>query len=661
MCFSEGEPPTRVPPSTAQGVSLPDLPLSIFRYPVNGPVGGRFSRFALVVLVWLAAYVCTALAAPHIYGKTFAFFWVAVLFAAWSEGLAVAIVVALAAVSSTYFQLPDGLSSRGVMIESFVTLAMFMLASTLVSMLTARVSMTTTRLRASEGQFRTLAEVAPVGILIASPTLDSVYANPRAVEITGLEGLAITVASWRQLMHPEDREVAFAAHAAFRNGLVEDSTSEFRIVRADGDTRWIRTMSRWVRGESDSYLAMVLTLDDITRERQLESQLQHAQKTEAIGQLAGGIAHDFNNLLTVITGNLEFLRDELPPQHPAQQDLQHISGAAERARLLVRQLLAFGRKQMLKPREVDLGIAIRQAERWFRRVLGDEITCRVHITPGQDLRVHADPSQLDQVLLNLAVNARDAMLTSAHGREGTGGELRFEADRVTLTGEDVALWSPLSAGEYVRLRASDTGHGMDEATRSRAFEPFFTTKDVGAGSGLGLATVEGIVAQSDGAIRVDSRAGLGTTFTMLLPVVLTAQEPDEVGDELSAEARAAVQGVVLVVEEDRTVRRTTRRMLVRAGYAVEEAEHGVEALQQWGDRTAHLAALVTDIRMAHMNGLELARTMRLRAPDLPVVYVSGFNDELDRLHSVYDVFLEKPFTREALLEAIERARTGRVV
>jgi PAS domain S-box-containing protein len=617
-------------------------------------------RTLMVAVVWIAAAGCTMLTAPYIHGMTFAFFWVSVLFAAWSTGIWHAIVLSLASVVAANIIGHESVAVDDITLSDVIDVTSFVVASLFVSALASRESRTSTALRAGESQFRTLTEVSPVGIIIASPLLESVYLNPRAREITGLEAHEITADAWRDLMHPDDREAAMALNTAFRERRLDEYTSESRLVRHDGDVRWVRVMARWMRRDDGMPVAMVLALDDVTRERQLEARLQHAQKMEAVGQLAGGIAHDFNNLLTVITGNLEFLRDELPAQHPAQQDLQHIAAAADRARLLVKQLLAFGRRQMLKPQEIDLGEALRQAERWFARVLGDEISCRVRVAPGQSLRVRADPTQLDQVLLNLAVNARDAMLTARYGREGTGGELRLEADRLRLTVADLEAWPPLQAGEYVRLRASDTGHGMDDATRARVFEPFFTTKDIGHGSGLGLAMVEGIVAQSGGAIKVESRLGLGTTFTILLPAVDRTVENIE---RRTAPERTAVpaHGVILVVEDERTVRRTTRRTLVRAGYEVHEASNGVEALEKWGARGAELTAVVTDIRMPHMSGTELARQLRLSTPNLPIVFVSGYNDELDRLHSAYDVFLEKPFTRAALLDAVERAQAARGV
>jgi PAS domain S-box-containing protein len=621
----------------------------IFTLRPRGRGSSPLRRLLIASVVWLGAFACTAAAAPHLRHPSFGFFWMAVLFAAWYAGLGAALLAAVGAVLAMNSAQLRG-QDPGALGGDLLTFGIFVAASTVVSFLAARLSSTASALGESESQFRTLAEVAPVGIVIANPDFETAYVNPRALEIAGLRAGELTIDRWQSLVHPDDREAVLRDQAPFRAGLASEYTNEFRIVRGDGEQRWIRTVSRWVRGEKGHRLGLVMTVDDVTRERHLETRLQQSQRMEAVGQLAGGIAHDFNNLLTVIMGNLEFLRDEMPTGHPAHQDIAHISSAAERARALVKQLLAFGRRQMLQPRVVNVNDALRQAERWFGRVLGDEIECRVGVDDARPLLVRVDPTQLDQILLNLAVNARDAMLTARHGHHGLGGTLRFDADHLELTAANAAEWAPLAPGRYVRITARDTGHGMDASTRARVFEPFFTTKDVGAGTGLGLATVEGIVAQSGGAIHVDSAPGKGTTFTMLFPEVVSPEQADDAAEPASRPAGG--RGLVLVVEDDRTVRRTTRRMLVRAGYTVFEAANGAEALQRWGDRAHELHAVVTDMRMPAMGGAELARGMRLRAPNLPFIFVSGFNEELDTMHDGIDVFLEKPFSREALLEAL---------
>ena len=627
---------------------------------VAAPSHGR--RIIVCLIVWGLALVCTLVTAPYIDRATFSFFWVAVLFSAWYAGFVSAVVAALASAVVVDLQLVHTGRPEPLGISHLLSLGIFVGASVLTAAIAARLSATANSLRRGEAQFRTLAEVAPVGIVIANAEFETVYVNPRALEIAGAAAGGWTMERWQSLVHPDDRQAVLDANTPFRLGLADQYTNEYRILAPGDEIRWVRLMSRWVRGENGRRAGLVMILDDVSRERQLEGRLQQSQKMEAVGQLAGGIAHDFNNVLTVIMGNLEFLRDEFPPENPLNQDVAHIAAAAERARALVKQLLAFGRRSMLQPRHVNLADALRQADRWFTRVLGDEIECQVVVDDARPLVVRVDPTQLDQVLLNLAVNARDAMLTPRYGTEGHGGLLRFEARRFELTPAEASRWSPLEPGSYIRLDARDTGHGMDAATRARVFEPFFTTKDVGTGSGLGLATVEGIVAQSGGAIRVDSAPGAGTTFTILFPEAVTASPaPVEAAPGTPAPNRASAHGMVLVVEDERAVRRTTRRMLVRAGYTVHEAANGAEAIQKWGDRANELSAVVTDMRMPIMGGAELARAFRLRAPNLPFVFVSGFHEELDTMQDSADVFLEKPFSREGLLDALEKVVSGQAV
>jgi signal transduction histidine kinase len=279
----------------------------------------------------------------------------------------------------------------------------------------------------------------------------------------------------------------------------EPRTVEHRQPTRAGDFRIVRSRLTPVRDATGQVVRIAGFSEDVTEQRELEARLRQAQRMEAVGQLAGGIAHDFNNLLTVITGNLELLAadlpPDLPPDHPAREDADEIARATGRARQLVRQLLAFSRKQPARPQHLRVGELVRSAEKLLRRVIGEEIALEVHV--GDDeAAVHVDAGQLEQVLLNLAVNARDAMLTPLHGHPGTGGVLAIEVDALALDAAEARRWDGVAPGAWVRLRVRDTGHGMDAATRAQAFEPFFTTKDVGRGTGLGLATVFGIVRQA---------------------------------------------------------------------------------------------------------------------------------------------------------------------
>ncbi|GLC25228.1 PAS domain-containing protein [Roseisolibacter agri] len=432
------------------------------------------------------------------------------------------------------------------------------------------------------------------------------------------------------------------------------SVTEFRVSLREGGSRHLEAHA--VARHDGGHTRVVGALSDVTDRVRLEEQLRQAQKMEAVGQLAGGVAHDFNNLLTVIGGNLSFVRADLPPDHAAQADLAEIARASDRARTLVRQLLAFSRKQVLSPRALDLNEVVRGAEKLLRRVIGEEIVLETAL--GRDVGiVLADAGQLDQVLLNLAVNARDAMLTAQHGHAGSGGTLTLETGTVTLDARTAPAWAPLAPGRYVRLIVRDTGHGMDQTTRAHAFEPFFTTKPVGAGTGLGLATVYGIVAQSGGTVRLDSAPGQGTTVTILLPEVEAMPREGDTGSW--PVPTPGQQGIVLLVEDEAAVRATARRIMERHGYAVLEARHGADALMLWQTHGREVTAVVTDLRMPEMGGRELASVLREDRPDLPLVLVTGYADQPLVAHlGRGTAYVEKPFTGDALLAALRQVVSG---
>ena len=447
------------------------------------------------------------------------------------------------------------------------------------------------------------------------------------------------------------RDAARDAGDAPGASTLASEVAEFRVRLPDGGLRHL--VAHAARRDGGR---VVGALADATERVRLEEQLRQAQKMEAVGQLAGGIAHDFNNLLTVISGNLGFVRADLPGDHAAQSDLSEIARAADRARALVRQLLAFSRKQVLTPRALDLNEVVRGAEKLLRRVIGEEIVLETALGASVGI-VCADAGQLDQVLLNLAVNARDAMLTAAHGHAGTGGTLTLETGTTVLDARAAAAWAPLAPGRYVRLEVRDTGHGMDRATSAHAFEPFFTTKPVGAGTGLGLATVYGIVAQSGGAVRLDSTPGRGTTIIILLPEVEAHPNESEAGG--GHHPASSQHGLVLLVEDEAAVRATARRILERHGYAVLEARHGADALLLWRAHRAEVTAVVTDLRMPEMGGRELSAVLRDERPDLPLVLVTGYADQPLVSHlGARAAYVEKPFSGDTLLAALRQVLSG---
>jgi signal transduction histidine kinase len=373
--------------------------------------------------------------------------------------------------------------------------------------------------------------------------------------------------------------------------------------------------------------------------RESEHRFLQSQKLEAVGRLAGGVAHDFNNLLTIITGHSELLLRRVGREDPARHRVEEIKRAGERAAGLTRQLLAFSRKQMMQPKVFELNGLVQESGRMLRRLIGEDVELELRPNPAAG-RVNADPGQIEQVLVNLVVNARDAM--------PGGGRIVVETAAVSLDERYTDLRLDVRRGAYVMLAVSDTGHGMDEATRQRIFEPFFTTKEQGKGTGLGLSTVYGIVKQSDGNIYVYSEPGKGTTVKVYLPHVESVAEQEEAAD---APESAGGSETVLLAEDEPSVRSLAAGVLAEAGYKVLEAADGAEALRLAGEYRGTIHVLVTDVVMPVLGGRELADRLTAGRPGLRVIYMSGYTDDAIVHHGVLDagiILLEKPFTPEGL-------------
>jgi signal transduction histidine kinase/ActR/RegA family two-component response regulator len=384
----------------------------------------------------------------------------------------------------------------------------------------------------------------------------------------------------------------------------------------------------------------------IATRNQLEEQLRQSQKLDAIGHLAGGIAHDFNNLLTAILGYNAMLSDEIQDRPEALEYAGEVRMAAEKAGALTFQLLAFSRRQVIQPQVLDLNASVANMDKMLRRIVGEDIELEVRAADGLHL-VRADPSQVDQLIMNLVVNARDAM--------PEGGKLTVETSNAELTREYSGLHIGVQPGDYAMLAVSDTGMGMDAATRSRIFEPFFTTKDPGKGTGLGLSIVYGIVKQSGGDIFVYSEPGLGTSFKIFLPMV--AGEATRKSAR-THQMRPAVGGEsILLVEDEDQVRNLTRVMLKREGYRVLEAAGGEEALALIGNRRERIDLLLTDIVMPRMRGTELAKEARALRPKLKVLYMSGYTDTSVVSRGAIEPeapFIQKPFSALDLYEKVRQ-------
>lgn len=443
---------------------------------------------------------------------------------------------------------------------------------------------------------------------------------------------------WLENLHPDDRP---GAETKIANLIKQDQlVSEYRFRHASGNYLWIRDEARLIRDAAGRPLECVGSWSDITERKQLEEQFRHAQKLEAVGRLAGGVAHDFNNLLTVIAGYTEIILSTLHEGDPLRDHVKQIHRAGERAAGLTRQLLAFSRKQILVPVALDLNSLLGDIEKMLGRLIGEDVELVVHLAPGL-WAVRVDVGQFEQVVMNLAVNARDAM--------PQGGKLTIETANVVLDEAYVRLNPEARVGPHVLLAISDNGCGMDATTKARIFEPFFTTKGPEKGTGLGLATVFGIVKQSGGHLEVHSELGIGSTFKIYLPRHIEGA----VAGKSVAGLKVAPRGTetVLLVEDEDEVRLLVRLVLERNGYKVLEARNPGQALlvcEQY-EKTIHL--LVTDVVMPDMNGRQLAERLLPMRAGMKVLYLSGYTDDAVVRNRVLDQdtpFLQKPFTTYAL-------------
>ncbi|MEP6781461.1 MAG: PAS domain S-box protein [Gemmatimonadaceae bacterium] len=455
-----------------------------------------------------------------------------------------------------------------------------------------------------------------------------------------------TFASFYRYLHPEDRHAMLASVRKAIEAHTEFSVAH-RILLPDGTVRWLSGSGLATFDSQGVPVRVVGVSADITERKLLEEQYFQAQKMEAVGRLAGGVAHDFNNLMAAILGYCELLLEEIPADSRHVHDLREIEKAGLRAAGLTRQLLAFSRKQIVEPTVLDLNAVVTDMQSMLARLIGEDITMEMRSEHGL-ARVKADRGQIEQVVMNLAVNARDAM--------PDGGTLTIRTANIELDANYPKTHLKVEPGHYVVLTVSDTGTGISAETQKRLFEPFFTTKEVGKGTGLGLATVHGIVKGSGGSVRVYSEVGLGSAFAVYLPAIDAGRVSIEASTVLGPNSGTET---VLVVEDEDGVRELVRRLLTQQGYTVLMATNADEALEVF--RREPIDALLTDVVMPGGSGPELARSLRQERPDLKVIYMSGYTEDAIVHRGVIGAdidFLHKPFTAASLGRKLREVLDG---
>ncbi|HVO39368.1 MAG TPA: PAS domain S-box protein [Spirochaetia bacterium] len=502
----------------------------------------------------------------------------------------------------------------------------------------------------SEERYRTLVESLGEGIVVVDREMGITFANPAGEVILGAGTSALRGRTLRNFLRPEADPAERESIDQWARGRA--GTAEVTIVRPDGQIRSVLMVATPRRDKTGRFTGSFCTMRDVTETRRTEAalrrseeQLAQSQKMEAVGRLAGGIAHGFNNLMTVMRGYADLVEDSLPRTDPSRDDVREIKRAIDRAADLTAQLLAFSRKQVLEPRVINPNDIVRRMEKILPIIIGEDIELVTFLHPEAG-NVRADPGQIEQVLMNLAANARDAM--------PRGGTLTLRTGNVSFP--PTRDHPEIQPGSYVMLSVTDTGAGMSPETLSRVFEPFFTTKEIGKGTGLGLATVYGIITQSGGTITCASEPGRGTEFTIFLPLVAEEAASDS---EPAREERAETgHGTILLVEDEAAVRMFARSVLSQNGYTVLEAGNGSEALASAAAVPGDIDLLLTDVVMPQMSGPELGRRLREKQPRLKILYMSGYSYDLVANHGILDPhadLIRKPFDAQILMKRVQEA------
>ncbi len=600
------------------------------------PARAPILRYGVAVLSIILA-VIPAFLLSNLVESRLVVFSVAIMVSAWYGGWKPGLVATAFALTVSAYFLLTGAQSPADYHKAIIHLALFAFLSILICSFNAALRSAQEALRRSELNFRSLVTNAPYGICRCNAAGIVLDANPALVRMMGYSSASELVGRNLANLYSDSHQwFTVADHVRSRQeftGMLADWS------RKDGAPISVRLSGRTFTGEQET-LFFELFAEDVTEQRRLEQQLRQAQKMEAVGRLAGGIAHDFNNLLMVISGYCEFLLERIGSDPALRGPAQEIANASNRATSLTRQLLAFSRKQMLTPKVLDLNEVVTENLKMLNRLIGEDID--LVMVPGTELgAVKADPGQIEQVIMNLAVNARDAM--------PRGGRLTIETSNVTLDADYARFHAPVSPGEYIMLAISDTGQGMDVETQNHIFEPFFTTKGH-KGTGLGLSTVYGIIKQSGGYIWVYSESGKGTSFKIYLPRVSATGETIDVQQHESAAVEVGHE-TILVVEDELNLRRLARQYLEKQGYTVLEAADGSAAITISSSYPGPIHLLLTDVIMPGMNGKELAQRLTSLRPETRVLYMSGYTENVIGHNGTLDngvTLLPKPFTLPAL-------------
>ena len=506
-------------------------------------------------------------------------------------------------------------------------------------------------LRHSEEQLKLALEAGNIGVWNWEATRDEIRFTGNLETVLGspAETLNGACSNFEQRIHPDDL-TAFRAALAKARSAKQDFSHEFRVIWPDSGVHWILARGRFYFGPDGAPARMTGALSDITERVNLEQQLFQSHKMEAIGKLAGGIAHDFNNLLTVILGRTELALREIDPSKPLYGKIDMVHSTAERAAALTRQLLAFSRSHVIEPQVIDLNAVVARMYEMLRRLIGEDIVLLSEAGPNLS-RIKADPAQIEQVLINLVVNARDAM--------PLGGNLRIATENVEISEDFARGHVGLQTGAHVKLTVSDTGSGMSPEIQSHIFEPFFTTKPQGKGTGLGLSMVYGIAKQSGGSISVSSAPDRGTTFTLLLPITSDAPAAQAASSSLQTATRAET---ILLVEDELGVRELVGDVLRDAGYTILEAANAPRAIEVCEAFGGQIDLMLTDVVMPEMSGARLAELLGPTRPEMKILFMSGYTNSALGERGVLNAetnFLQKPFTHRQLQKKIRTVLDAR--